>query len=136
MNHVPAARVVTLEQYDDPPERSQEPEFQAVQAAMRQKYSHKFNELRTIAVMVAGDAGDRGFTVEDLMDRAGGRQKYPKNLPGVVIGNLRSQHVLCVMSREKAEHPEAKGRWINRFKLNSGALRVQDPVPRAEMPIR
>jgi hypothetical protein len=120
------SRTLTLDVFEDPPHRSQEPAFLEVQDAMREAHEPEFLELRGIALRIAAESGGEGFTVDELMDAAGGRGRYPKNLPGVVLGNLRSKHAICVISREKATHPAAKGRWVNRFKLNSEAIRVDE----------
>jgi hypothetical protein len=121
-----STRPLTLDVYEDPPHRSQEPAFLEAQEAMREAHEPAFLELRGIALRIAAERGSEGFTVDELMDAAGGRGRYPKNLPGVVLGNLRSKHAICVMGREKAKHPAAKGRWVNRFKLNSEAIRVDE----------
>lgn len=121
-----ATRSITLDQYDDPPERSQDPKFIEVQEAFRERHEEKFVYVRQIALRLGAERGKAGFTADDLMDAAGGRAGYPRNLPGIVLGNLRSRHAICVVGREKSHHPAAKGRWQNRFALNSEALRVDD----------
>ncbi len=121
-----STRPLFLDAYLDPPSRSQAESFQRVQAGMRQKHPEKFEALRDIALRLAASVGDRGFTADELMQAAGGRKLYPRNLPGVVLGNLRSMHALCVVGREKSRHPERKGAWGNRFALNGAAIRV-DP---------
>jgi hypothetical protein len=120
------SRSLTLDQYADPPNRSQDPRFLEVQQAVREAHPGDFLEMRGIALRLAADSGKGGFTVEDLRKACEGFGRYGKNLPGVVLGHLRSKHALCVIGRQKATHPAAKGRWINRFKLNSEAIEVDE----------
>lgn len=119
-----STRPITLEVYADPPNRSLDPAFQRVIVGSRAKHPEKFNELRDIAVRLAAQRGSVGFTSEDLMEEAGGRDRFPRNMPGIVLGNLRAMHAICTIGRVKSSHPKAKGRWVNVFALNGGALRV------------
>ncbi len=126
-------RPLTLDIFDDPPQTSLAPKFQEVIEAVRDAIPDQFEEMRGIALRLAAKAGQEGFTVEDLRNACGGFGRYRRNLPGVVLGHLRSMHALCVVSREKASHPAAKGRWVNRFALNSEAIRV-DEKPAQDRP--
>ena len=116
------SRPLTLEFFEDPPTRSLAPEFAEVIDAHSD--DPQFLELREIAKRIAVDRGDLGFTVEDLRAECHGFGAYRRNLPGIVLGSLRSMHAICVIGREKATHPGARGRWVNRFKLNPEALRL------------
>ena len=124
-----SSRPLTLDQYADPPNRSQDPAFVELhepRSEYRAAHMEKFNLLRSTALRLATENGNDGFTAEDVLDEAGGRKNFPRNLIGVVIGNLRSRHAICVIGRVKSEHPEAKGRWVNRFMLNSESIRVDE----------
>jgi hypothetical protein len=115
-------RSLTLDIFEDPPSRSQAPEFKEVINSHADDPA--FLELREIAKRLAVDRGDRGFTVEDLRAECHGFGAYRRNLPGIVLGSLRSMHAICVIGRERSTHPAGRGRWVNRFKLNGEALRI------------
>jgi hypothetical protein len=119
-------RALTLDTYADPPRTSLAPEFQSVINAVREARPDDFLELRAIALRLAAKAGQGGFTVEDLRIEASGFQRFTKNMPGVVLGHLRSKHALCVIGREKSTHRAGKGRWVNRFMLNGDAIMVDE----------
>lgn len=116
-------RPLTLEHYNDPPNRSQTESFKRVEVGMKVKYSLQFELLQRVALRLAAERGR--FTAEEVLEQAGGRAAFPRNLIGAVIGSLRSRHAICVIGRRKAEHREAKGRWINEFRINSEAIRVE-----------
>lgn len=113
--------------YDDPPERSQEEAFLRVQAGMRAKHPVEFGTLLTAAIRLAAARGEEGFTAGEVLAKAGGRDRYPRNLIGAVLGSLRSRHSLHVIGREKGDSPHGKGRWVNRFALNGDAI-CADPI--------
>ena len=123
MTH-PHGMTVTLESFVDPPSTSLAPEFQAVVRANLD--DPDFLELRAITMRVAIARGDRGFTVEDVREAAGGLAHYRKNLPGIVCGSLRSGKKLRVIGRVKSTHRAGKGRWINIFMLNPDAIHIED----------
>lgn len=128
VTHSAPVRQLTFAEYDDPPYRSQSPEFEAVRAGMERRYPAETALLLRVTLRLAAESGAAGFTSEDVLDAAGGRNLFPRNLIGAVLGTLRAHHSICVMGREKARHPAAKGRWVNRFKLNAEALEVpRDP---------
>jgi len=120
------AKSLTLDTFQDPPSTSLDPRFQEVIEAVREKHPEDFLEMRQEALRLASERGSDGFTVDDLRTATGGFGRFGKNLPGVVLGHLRSKHAICVIGREKATHPAAKGRWVNRFSLNSEAIRVDE----------
>ncbi len=66
---------------------------------------------------MARKVGDRGFTTEEVTE-ALNRGKVPRNLPGAVTGRLSQQGVLLMIGRTHSIHRKAKGRWVNRWKLN------------------
>ena len=117
-------RPLTLDIFDDPPQTSLAPKFQEVIEASSD--DPQFLKMRQIALRLAAYKGAVGFTVEDLRAACQGFGAYRKNMPGIVLGSLRSRHALCVIDREKSTHPGGNGRWINRFKLNGEAIRVDD----------
>ena len=124
-----SARSLTLDQYQDPPNRSQDPAFlelQKKEGEYRRSHEPNFLLLRSTFLRLAAENGKEGTTAEDVLEAAGGRSNFPKNLIGVVTGHLRLTHAICVIGRRKSEHPEAKGRWVNRFMLNSEAIRVDE----------
>lgn len=115
-------RPLTLDIYNDPPSRSQTESFKRVEAGMKAKYGPQFETLTRVALRLAAERGR--FTSEEVLEEAGGRLAYPRNLIGAVIGALRSRHAICVIDRVKTKHREAKGRWISVFRINSEAIRV------------
>jgi hypothetical protein len=123
---IPGTRL-TLDSFVDPPSSSLAPEFQEVVKANLD--DPDFLELRAITLRVAVVRGDRGFTVEDVREAAGGLAHYRKNLPGIVCGSLRSGKKLRVIGRVKGSHRAGKGRWINVFMLNPDAIHIEDDEP-------
>ncbi|MGA7861661.1 MAG: hypothetical protein WCB19_07370 [Thermoplasmata archaeon] len=117
---------LTIDTYLDPPRKSLDPAFQETIAAVRRYVPEQFELLRKVALRLAAERGDRGFTAEDMLDQAGGRDKFRRCMPGVVLGSLRAIHALCVVGRVKSKHPEAKGRWLNVFSLNADAIQVSE----------
>jgi hypothetical protein len=115
---------ITLDSFVDPPSTSLAPEFQKVITA--NLGDPDFLELRAITLRVAVARGDRGFTVEDVREAAGGLGHYRKNLPGIVCGSLRSGKKLRVIGRVKSTHRAGKGRWINIFMLNPDSIHIED----------
>ena len=115
-------RSLTLDQYDDPPKTSQTESFKRVEIGMKAKYGPQFELLQRVALRLAAERGR--FTAEEVLEEAGGRSAYPKNLIGAVIGSMRSRHAICTIGREKSKHREAKGRWCNVFRINAEAIRV------------
>jgi hypothetical protein len=123
----PHGLTVSLDTFlDRPPERSLDPEFIEMSTRFTAKYPAETEKLRRAIVTVGTEAGADGFTAEDILEAAGGRKKFPKNLIGAVIGNLRGRKhaLILVTGRAKSEHPEAKGRWSNRYRLNPDAIHV------------
>ena len=117
---------LTILDYLDPPHRSQTEAFLRVQRGSYAKHPEKSALLERVALRLAAERGDRGFTAEDVLDGAGGREHFPRNLIGSVIGRLRSGHLICVIGRVKGRSPKGKGRWVNSFKINGDALRVAE----------
>lgn len=111
---------------DDPPSRSQTPEFLEVQAAYTARHPLAVHEFKRIAIALAVERGDRGFTADDVRERAQalGLDGYEEHTPGIALGALRSHRAIRVMGREKGRSALGKGRWINRFKLNADAIEV------------
>ena len=98
-----------------PDPNPQDPEFQEVQAASRFRHPLEWQAIERGILTAASDLGS--FSAEDVAERVG-RKNYPQNLIGAVIGSWRSRRRLMVVSREKSRHPEAKGRWVNVFRLS------------------
>lgn len=115
---------LTFDTYADPPSRSQSPAFTRVQVGMYRKHPNEAALLEAVALRLAAERGDRGFVASEVLDEAGGRAAFPRNLIGSVVGRLRARHVLCVMAREKGRSPKGKGRWVSRFRLNHEAMVV------------
>lgn len=115
---------LTFHEYPDPPNRSQSPLFLRVQEGMYGKHPLESHELETVTLRLAAKRGEAGFTTSDVLEEAGGRDRFPPNLIGSVVGRLRSRHALCVIGRERGKSPKGKGRWVNRFALNGEALEV------------
>jgi len=131
---VSATRPLVLETYLDPPSRSQSPRFLAAQASVRDRHPEAFEALQRMALKLAGDRGDRGFSVNDLRAIPGWEEmttrlntRLARNLPGIVIGSLRTHHAICLMDRVKSAHPKGKGRWVGIYRLNTEAIRVEEP---------
>lgn len=126
----PHGLTVTLDSFipQEQPRRSLDPLFIEMSVAYTSRWPAETDALRRAIIRVGLEAGSDGFTAEEVLDAAGGRRKYPRNLIGAVIGNLRGrQHALILVDgREKSEHPEAKGRWVNRYRLNPDAIRVEE----------
>lgn len=120
----PRLRQLTFHEYPDPPETSQDPAFLRVQEGSYAKHPAEAALLERVALRLAAESGKDGFTAEDVLDEAGGRERFPKNLIGVVIGRLRNKHAICKVGREKGRSPYGRGRWVNRFALNGDALEV------------
>lgn len=125
-------RQITFDTYLDPPSRSQDESFVAVQRSLAARDPEHVAALQRIVLRLAAQRGDRGFTSDDVRDEPGWEEvasvtriKARRNLPGIVIGSLRSHHSLCVMGREKSRRPEGRGRWVNRYKINAGAIVAQ-----------
>ena len=117
-------RQLTIRDYEDPPATSQDPAFTRVQEGSYAKHPAEAALLERVALRLAAESGREGFTAEDVLDEAGGREHFPKNLIGAVIGHLRSRHAICKVGREKGRSPYGKGRWVNRFALNGDAIEV------------
>lgn len=96
---------------------SQDPAFTAVQDSWRTARPGEWDWYFQAILQMARSRGDRGFAVEDVTD-ALGRDKVPENLPGAVSGYMRGAGILVVIDRRKSNHPAAKGRWINVYKLH------------------
>jgi hypothetical protein len=125
----PHGLVVSLDSFipEEQPKRSLDPEFIEMSTLFTAKYPRETEELRRALIRVGTEAGEAGFTAEDVLEAApGGRKAYPRNLIGSVIGNLRGRkHALILVDgRVPSEHPAAKKRWINRYRLNPDAIRV------------
>lgn len=119
-------RILTLDVYNDPPSRSQTESFQRVQAGMKRKHPEQYALLERVCLRLATQPGKGCFTAEEVLDEAGGRANFPKNLIGAVIGNLRSKHAICVVNRVKSKHHAAKGRWVSVFSVNAEAIRIAE----------
>ncbi|HEV2316241.1 MAG TPA: hypothetical protein VGV89_01530 [Thermoplasmata archaeon] len=92
---------------------SQDPNFVAAQERMKRGIGWDWALLETTALRLG--EGGKPFCAEDVLDAAGGRELFPKNLIGCVLGNLRNRKLVTILGREKSHHPAAKGRWINVF---------------------
>ncbi len=117
-------RPLTFYAHDDPPRTSQDPEFREVQAAYTAHHPLAVAELKRIALRLAAERGAPGFTAEDVLDAAGGREGFEPHAIGVALGSLRAHHALCVVGRRKGRSPAGKGRWVNVFALNADALEM------------
>ena len=134
----------TLDSFLDPPRTSQEPEFLEVQSAVRAQDRDRYDRIAATILRLALEAGpvrraedgslEGGVTADDIMDVVDPSRRLPHHLIGCVIGTLRSTHRIRVglsgAAREKARHPEAKGRWVNRYELQLDAL-AEPPAPLA-----
>jgi hypothetical protein len=125
---------LTLDRWDDPPRTSQSPRFLEVQAAVKNRDPARFDALQRMALRLAAERGDRGFSVNDLRrvpgweaQTTGLRTRLARNLPGIVIGSLRSKHAICLIDRVKCAHPDGRGRWVGVYRLNGEAIKVSDP---------
>ncbi len=98
---------------------SQDPAFVAAQERYTERDRWGSQLLEHEALTRAGP-----FTAEDVLAAAGGRDLFPQNAIGCVLGRLRRQHRLRVVGRTKATHPAARGRWIKLFELS--------PSPRSD----
>jgi hypothetical protein len=126
----------TLDAYLDPPRSSQDPEFLEVQRAVRDMDRERYDRIAGLILRMALEAGpvrrledgslEGGITADDIMEVADPSRRLPHHLIGCIIGTLRSTHRIRVglggTAREKARHPEAKGRWLNRYELQAEAL--------------
>lgn len=122
---------VTLDSFydDEQPKRSLDPEFIEMSTLFSAKYPRETEELRRAIIRVGTEAGAAGFTPEDVIAATpGGRKAYPPNLLGSVIGNLRGRKhaLILVTGRVPSEHPEAKKRWVNRYRLNPDAISIRE----------
>ena len=131
----------TLDAYLDPPRTSQEGEFLSVQQAVRAQDRERYDRIAATILRLALEAGpvqrcedgslEGGITADDVMDVIDPSRRLPHHLIGCVIGTLRSTHRIHVglggAAREKARHPEAKGRWLNRYELQLDALAAPPP---------
>jgi hypothetical protein len=127
----PHGLTVTLESFipEEQPMRSLDPEFVEMSTLFLAKYPKEREELLRALIRVGTAAGEAGFLAEDVLEAApGGRKAYPRNLIGSVIGNLRGRkHALILVDgRAPSEHPAAKKRWVNRYRLNPDAIRVDE----------
>jgi hypothetical protein len=144
-------RSLTIDEFADPPSRSVTPEFREVVDGSREKHPEQFELLCRVALRLGAERGrphvvvrevvdedgevvkdtviEGGFTAEDVLEAAGGRQLFPKNLIGAVLGSLRSGHAICTSPefRVKSKHRSAKGRWQNTFMLNPESIVVREP---------
>ncbi len=129
MSH-PHGLTVTLDTFlDRPPEKSLDPEFIEMSTLFTAKYPKETEEHRRALIRVGTEAGAAGFSAEDVLEAApGGRKAYPPNLIGSVIGNLRGRKhaLILVTGRVPSEHPAAKKRWVNLYRLNPDAIRVTE----------
>lgn len=146
----------SLDDYLDPPTRSQDPEFVSVQVNVRVRNPEVYDRLSETVLRLALEGGPvrqevvqafqgdgsstfehrftGGVTADDVMDEADPLRRLPSYLIGCVIGTLRSRHRIRVgcggAARDKARHPAAKGRWINRYELTVEALRDPPEITR------
>lgn len=90
----------------------QAPAFREVQVGLRRKWPEQWKTIEHELRLTALELGE--FTADDVMDRVG-RPSVPMNLIGALLGSYSARGFIRVVGRQKARHPEAKGRFVNRF---------------------
>lgn len=95
---------------------TQDPQFSVAQGRMKLHAPDEWHRVEEAVTVFAVGARERGFTGEEVLAYLG-RETVRRNLIGAVLGHFRSRGILRVVSRERSVHPEARGRWVNRFVL-------------------
>ena len=140
------------------PSREQEDSFREVQVNVRQgRYHAESEELKKVMLRLARENGKveayridvksrkgvakaftryrGGFTAPQAVEEAGGVDRYPYWLPGVVAGWLSDQGIIQVgcggLARENSSNGSRKGGKVNRWELAEKAIAE---VPEPTMP--
>ena len=149
------ARPLTLDGHNwDRPSREQTDEFREVQVAARRNYGPETELLKEVAMRLARENGRveayrvdvvarrgrtkavtryrGGFTMSEVVEDAGGPQRFPKWLAGAVAGWLSDQGVIqggCGgLARENSSNGSRKGSKVTRWELSEQAIgRVPEP---------